>query len=146
MPYTVVVNTDAYRQRRCSKENWEPGTTNSFMKAVNGWRTEEPDIESVKWRIEMFLHGTPLDAFDDPKCNEWYNDPKNQIKYHDMPCDIMRNAFIECPGWHQGYCRIGKLLEELETSGHVRIPFAYAYDMRQYIKNMDGCFMEISKK
>ena len=36
--YQMVINTDAYVCERCSKKNWEPGTKNDYMLAINGIR------------------------------------------------------------------------------------------------------------
>ena len=45
----------------------------------------------------------------------------------------------------QGYFPIGTIIEKLKTENVVRIPFKWLYDIRQYDKHMDGCYMEISK-
>lgn len=34
--YRVKINTDSYKCKRCSKKNWEPGTMNDYMLAING--------------------------------------------------------------------------------------------------------------
>ena len=31
MPYRVTISTAAYKPRRCSVKNWEPGTVNDFI-------------------------------------------------------------------------------------------------------------------
>ena len=36
-------------------------------------------------------------------------------------------------------------MEELKKNGVVRVPFKWLYDIRQYDKNMNGCYMEIKK-
>lgn len=48
-------------------------------------------------------------------------------------------------GFKQGYFDRDKVIAELEEKGIVRIPFSWVYDVRQYDKHFDGCFMEISK-
>lgn len=45
----------------------------------------------------------------------------------------------------QGYFDIDKVLEKLKTEGTVKVPFKWLYDIRQYDKAMDGCYMEIVK-
>ena len=32
--YKVTINTDSYKYRPCSKQNWESGTWNDFMLAL----------------------------------------------------------------------------------------------------------------
>lgn len=45
----------------------------------------------------------------------------------------------------QGYFDIDDVLEKLKKEGTVRIPFSWLYDIRQYDKAMDGCYMKITK-
>lgn len=45
----------------------------------------------------------------------------------------------------QGYFSIDKIIEKLKAEGIVKIPFKWLYDIRQYDKAMDGCYMEITK-
>lgn len=45
----------------------------------------------------------------------------------------------------QGYFSIDEVMEKLKTKGYVKIPFKWLYDIRQYDKAMDGCYMEITK-
>ena len=41
--------------------------------------------------------------------------------------------------------RIDKVLDELKTERIIKVPFKWLYDIRQYDKSMDGCYMEITK-
>ena len=34
--YKMMIHTGAYKPKRCSKKNWEPGTQNDYMAAING--------------------------------------------------------------------------------------------------------------
>ena len=48
--YRVKINTDSYKCKRCSKKNWEPGTMNDYMLAINGiTRTIYTKRELRKW-------------------------------------------------------------------------------------------------
>lgn len=48
-------------------------------------------------------------------------------------------------GFMQGYFDIDKVLDLLKKEGSVKVPFSWLYDIRQYDKCMDGCYMEITK-
>ena len=56
MPYKISINTEAYKPSRCSEKNWEHGTVNDFMAALNGWHSRVKNLKEVRWQIEMF-HG-----------------------------------------------------------------------------------------
>lgn len=45
----------------------------------------------------------------------------------------------------QGDSSIDEVMEKLKAEGTVKIPFKWLYDIRQYDKDMDGCYMEITK-
>ena len=45
----------------------------------------------------------------------------------------------------QGYFSIGEVIEKLKKEGTVKVPFSWLYDIRQYDKAMNGCYMEIKK-
>jgi hypothetical protein len=149
--FKVRISTDAYKPRRCSKKNWEPGTMNDFMEALNQWNNIEPDKQCLRWRIAMFAHNCMENNWDTEKnwytdkYKEWENNPKNKITYFDKLCEFERTSNIEVYGFAQGYFNVDKVIKELNEKGKVRIPFSWAYDSRQYLKNMDGCFMEIIK-
>lgn len=38
-----------------------------------------------------------------------------------------------------------EVMEKLKANGVIRVPFKWLYDIRQYDKAMDGCYMEIVK-
>ena len=148
--YKVVIDTDKYKNRRCSKKNWENGTMNNFMGALNGWNNIEPDEQCLRWRIAMFAHNAINDNWDDEKeeytekYKEWKDNPKNTIKYYDELCEFERIGHPEVYGFAQGYFNVNKVIKELHKEKTVKIPFSWAYDGRQYLKNMDGCFMKIT--
>lgn len=142
--YNVRISTEAYVPRKASKKNWEPGTMNDFMAALNGWKSRVTNIKLVRWQIELFLRGS-VTYGPDQKEEALAFMEKNRITYRDHLCGFDREEYVECPGFHQGYCDINKILEDLKKKGRVRIPFSWAYDSRQYVKNMDGCYMEIEK-
>lgn len=141
--YRVTINTTNYRDKRCSKNNWEPGTLNNFMRALNGWKTTEPNLKKLKWRIEFFA-GKGCE-WGDPEWEEWLNQPKNSFQYYDELCDMERVGRPEAYGFKQGYFNIDDVIEKMRKEGRAIIPFKWCYDVRQYDKNMDGCYMEIIK-
>ena len=142
--YNVKIVTDAYKPRRGSKKNWEPGTMNDFMAALNGWKCRESNIKMVKWRLELFLRGGITYGPDQRDDAEAFLN-RSRITYRDKLCGIDRTEYVECPNFHQGYVDIDKIIEDLKKRGSVRVPFSWAYDTRQYLDNMDGCYMEIEK-
>lgn len=144
--YVISINTKAFRPFRCSKKNWEPGTINSIMQALDEWSAVERSEREVEWRINLFLTGSGLPhEGDEADYQVWVNQPENTIPYMDEPCGVRRETKPECPGFHQGYCRVSRYLRELKENRQVRIPFSAAYDVRQYNKNLDGCYMFIRK-
>lgn len=70
---------------------------------------------------------------------------KNIIKYHDRLCELDRQQYLSGYGWMQGYFNIGEIMGKLKAEGTVKIPFKWLYDIRQYDKAMDGCYMEITR-
>lgn len=70
---------------------------------------------------------------------------KNTIKYHDRLCNLNRQQYLSGYGWMQGYFSIGEVMEKLKKEGTVKVPFSWLYDIRQYDKAMNGCYMEITK-
>ena len=54
MAYRFTVNTESYKDMRCSEKNWEPGTLNDFMHTLNGWTIRENNLREVAWRIAYF--------------------------------------------------------------------------------------------
>lgn len=144
--YIITINTKAFRPFRCSKKNWEPGTINSIMMALDDWSTVERTEREVEWRINMFLsgHGHPHEG-DEMDYQLWSEQSVNKISFMDEPCGIERETKPECPGFHQGYYRIEQYMNELQKKRQVCIPFSAAYDGRQYKKNLDGCYMLIKQ-
>ena len=39
---------------------------------------------------------------------------------------------------------VGEIVEKLKKERTVRVPFKWLYDIRQYDKDMNGCYMEIT--
>lgn len=142
MSYSVTINTGAYKPRRCSKKNWEPGTLNNYMEALNGWSSVEPTLREVKWRIQLFCG---QDAYADDGWETWYKQPHNTIEYYDKLCGFPRKQTVSGYGFLQGYFNIDNVLTKLEIDGTIKIPFKWLYDTRQYLRNMDGCYMQITK-
>ena len=148
MPYICIIDTSKYKPRRCSKKNWEPGTRNDFMRALNGWRHEEPDHQSLRWRLMMFQGSAPYDPdeYDSEAYQTWVHQPCNRLTYQDRLCEMTRSAEICPPGFKQGPgLRVGALIEAVDRDGYLEIPFSRVYDIRQYDRHMDGCVMRITK-
>ena len=147
--YKVTINIDSYKHQPCSKKNWEPGTWNDFMLALSKWKSTEKSLREVLWRIEMFLKHPPIIRDKEnggyKRYQKWFSQPKNKIRYLDRLCECEREDKIQVYGFAQGYCEINEFISELKKNGTVRIPFKEAYDIRQYYKGMDGCYMEITK-
>ena len=150
----MVINTDTYQCAKCSKKNWEPGTRNDNMIAINGITRNLYNMREVMWQIELF-HGNSFlhSEYDDnnPEENYGLSDryvkflKKNTIKYYDRLCGFERTQYLSGYGWMQGYFDVDKLLSQLKQDGFVKIPFKMLYDIRQYDKAMEGCYMEIRK-
>lgn len=141
--YKVNINTNEYRPyKKISEKNWECGTINAFMSAINGWNTIEKDLESLKWRIELFCG---RHNFEKESWMTWYERDVNTITYLDNYCGFERNSEVSPYGFKQGYFDIDKVIEDIEIYGSVKIPFKYVYDLRQYNKRFDGCYIEINK-
>lgn len=152
--YKMVINTDKYICDKCSRKNWEPGTRNDYMLAINGITRTLYSMREVIWQLELFrgnsfLHSEYSD--NNPEENHGLSDryvkflKKNTITYHDRLCGFDRTHYLSGYGFTQGYFDIDKILEDLRKDGAVKIPFTWLYDVRQYSKNMNGCFMEITK-
>lgn len=143
MSYEVRINTSEYKSRRASRKNWEPATMNAYMSAVNGWTTTEPDLEHVKWRLMMFQGNAYVT--DTAEYQSWKSNPVNIVRYYDQYCEMEREQRPSGYGFMQGYFNVGKALETLKETGYLKVPFKSLYDSRQYIRNMDGCYMEIKE-
>lgn len=143
--YQAVINTDGYKLMPCSKKNWEAGTINNFMIAINGWKSTERSLQEVRWRIEMLFKHAHYHC-GNYHWEKWFAQRKNKIKYHDRLCELDRLDDISVPGFAQGYVDIGALLEKLKAKGKVLIPFSMGYDIRQSGgKRYKSCYMEICR-
>ena len=111
--YQAVINTDGYKLMPCSKKNWEAGTVNDFMLAINGWKSTERSLQEVRWRIEMLFKHAHYHC-GNSHWEKWFAQRKNKIKYHDRLCELDRLDDISVPGFAQGYVDIGALLEKLK--------------------------------
>lgn len=152
--YKMVIRTDSYICGRCSKKNWEPGTRNDYMLAINGISRTLYNMREVMWQLELFRGNSFLiSEYDDnnPEENYGLSDQyvkflkKNTITYHDRLCEFERTQYLSGYGWMQGYFNIDEVMGKLKTEGSVKVPFQWLYDIRQYDKAMDGCYMEITK-
>ena len=152
--YKMRINTDEYLCEKCSKKNWEPGTRNDYMLAINGITRTLYSLREAMWQLELFggnsfLHSEYSSS--NPKENHGLFDryvkflKKNTIKYHDRLCDLDRTQYLSGYGFMQGAFCASNALEELKDSGYVKVYFKELYDMRQYSRNMNGCYMEIEK-
>lgn len=150
MAYKVRIDTSEYKNMKCSQKNWEPGTMNDFMRAINGWSIREGNLRELSWRISYLANWAPYKASGDnyPTYKAWlekHDERKNYIKFWDSMCEFERRLPVQVYGFAQGYFSIDKKIEELKKNGVVRIYFKEFYDIRQYNKNMNGCFIEITK-
>lgn len=160
MAYRVTINTDAYKCARCSKKNWEPGTRNDYMLAINGRTFMEHSIREVRWLLDLFQgidhnngEWTPANADKTGKYGDyygmsdryynWLHRKAHHVEYHDRLCDLTRRQVLSGYGWMQGYFDRQKVIDELLENGSVKVPFKYLYDIRQYDTNMNGCYMLI---
>lgn len=143
--YKVVVNTDAYKHMHCSKKNWEPGTINDFMVAINGWSIIEPDLKCLQWRIESFFHHAHSQYEPKTKFKKWRERAINKIRFFDRLCDMHRIEDVGVYGFAQGYIDVDSIIGEVKNTGKAKIDFSRAYDLRQRLgKIMKGCYLEIT--
>lgn len=152
--YRVTVNTSAYKCARCDEKNWEPGTRNDYMLAINGITRTLYSIREVRWQLELFRGNSFLSSEyseNNPKENHGLSDryvrflKKNTIKYRDRLCGFDRQQYLSGYGWMQGYFDLDKVIEQLKKDGIVQVPFKWLYDQRQYSRAMNGCYMEIQR-
>ena len=108
----------------------------------------------VLWQLKLFQGESFLSSEwseNNPKENHGLSDryvkflKKNQITYHDRLCDCERTRPLSGYGFMQGHFDIDKYLNILKETGMIQIPFSALYDIRQYDKCMNGCYMEIKK-
>lgn len=119
--YKVIINTDSYKKKRCSKKNWEPGTMNDYMEAINGWHTTEHSLREVMWRLQMFQgQGFPISEYDTEKdelserYRKWESKKCNTITYLDKLCGFERKQLLTGYGFTQGYFSIGNMIEKTQ--------------------------------
>ena len=154
--YRVKINTDSYKCKRCSKKNWEPGTMNDYMLAINGITRTIYTKRELIWQLELFrgesfltglLSEYDIDSEGNLRLSDRYAEflKKNRIKYYDRLCGFEREQYLSGYGFMQGYFDIDKVLEQLKKEGFAKVLFSWLYDTRQYDKCMDGCYMEITK-
>ena len=125
---------------------------NDFMITLNGWHTTEHSLREVYWRIMMFrgVDWIP-EEWDEQKESlserylKWRNKSCNRICFTDRLCGIERTHRPSGYGFMQGYLDERKCIEELKKNGAVTIPFSRLYDIRQYYKGQNGCYMKIEK-
>lgn len=151
--YKMVINTSMYDYEPTSKENWEAGTRNDYMSAINGITRTLHSLKEVKWQIELWRGNSFLTSeYSDKnsKENNGLSDKymkflrKNTIKYHDLLCDTERTSYLSGLGFMQGYIDIDKEVKKLKKEGIIRIPLSKFYDIRQqYSKLMKECYIEI---
>lgn len=125
---------------------------NNYMEALNGWNTTAKNLNEVRWQLEMFSGACPSSNYWDYELNNytkeytcWKNKPENKITYLDKLCGFERKSPIEAYGFKQGYFSIDDVIELLKRKNSVKVYFSWCYDVRQYIENMDNCYMEITK-
>ncbi len=147
MAYRVSINTKGYTRQKCSEKNWEPGTVNNFIYALDGWKCREPNLRYLMWRLE-FIAGRSFANVED--CLEeykvWIYQKKNRITFCDEICGFHRTEDVSVYGIAQGYVDLGKKIEELRKKGSVTIEFTEFYDTRQRMyKTMKGCYILVEK-
>ena len=151
--YQFTLNTDSYICHSCSKKNWEPGMKNDYMLAINGITRSLRSLREVEWQLELFRGNSFLQTeYSDtnPEENHGLSDryvkflKKNTIKYYDRLCKLYRTQYLSAYGFALGYVDIDEVLKTLKSNGTVQIPFSRFYDIRQYDKNMNGCYIEIT--
>ena len=160
MRYRITINTDSYKCGRCSKKNWEPGTRNDYMLAINGRTFCENNLREVSWLLDLFQGNshnngewTPENADKVGKHGDyygmsdrfynWLHKKSHWVKYHDRLCGFDRQQWLSGYGFMQGYLDKREYLAELEKKGVVKVPFKALYDIRQYDSAMNGCYMKI---
>ena len=152
--YKIIINTDSYKCKSCSKTNWEPGTRNDYMLAINGLKRTLYSMREVMWQLELFRGNSfLLSEYDENNKEENYHLSdryikflhKNTINYYDRLCGFNRKQYLSGYGFMQGYFDIRNVINELKANGIVKVPFKWLYDLSQYDRCMDGCYMEIKK-
>ena len=147
MSYKVTFHTEAYKSHRASKKNWELGTQNDHIKALNGLSFVEETKEELSWRLLMAGGNTPYELTPESAvCYEaWRNNPRNTIKFQDKLCDMERTIYPSVPGFTQGYVNVDAVIQKVEKAGTAKVEFRQFYDLRQYDPHMNGCYIQIEK-
>lgn len=146
--YVITISTEAYKPMRASTQNWERGTINDFMEALNGYKVVETSLEKVMWRLQLF-NGAPYDEYNFRERMEWLDNPKSKAKitFFDKLCGFERTEYVKPYGFTQGYFDKCKIIRSLKNNGYVKIPFEWTYDPRQSnYKRFKGCYMQIVKR
>lgn len=130
------------------------GFTNDYMLAINGITRTIYTKRELIWQLELFRgQSFLLSEYDsnNPEENFGLSNryvkflKKNTIKYYDRLCGFERQQYLSGYGFMQGYFDIDKVLDLLKKEGSVKVPFSWLYDIRQYDRCMDECYMEITK-
>lgn len=141
--YKITVSTAEFNPFYATKKNWENGTRNDFMYAINSWHITEKNLRDLKNRVKLMLgHGVEEKYYQDDKA-KWLG--KSYITYEDRMCGFERTDTVGPYGFAQGYVDVDKHIQELLTTGESKIYFRDAYDIRQYHKNYDGCYILITR-
>lgn len=152
--YKMTIDTSKYKLGACDEKNWEPGTRNDYMIAINGRTSILYSMREVMWQLELFRGNSfVISEYDEKNNPENYHLSdryvkflkRNTVVYFDRLCGFKRKQYLSGYGWMQGYFSVEQVIEKLKTEGSVIIPFEWLYDIRQYDKAMDGCFMKIEK-
>lgn len=84
--YKMIINTDTYKCGRCSKKNWEPGTRNDYMIAINGITRTLRSMREVMWQLELFRGCSFLSS-------EWSaNNPEENFGLSDRYCKFLKKT------------------------------------------------------
>lgn len=140
--YRMTINTSKYICGKCSKANWEPGTRNDYMIAIDGIKRTLNSMREVIWQLKLFS-GDSFVEYGSDRYAKFLK--KNLITYYDRLCGFNRQQYLSGYGFMQGCFDVNAVMEKLKIEGTVRIPFKQLYDIRQYDKDMNGCYMEITK-
>lgn len=147
MSYKVTFHTEAYKSHRASKKNWELGTQNDHIKALNGLSFVEETKEELSWRLLMAGGNTPYELTLESavRYEAWRNNPRNTIKFQDKLCDMERTIYPSVPCFTQGYVNVDAVIQKVEKAGTAKVEFRQFYDLRQYDPHMNGCYIQIEK-
>lgn len=90
MSYKVTFHTEAYKSHRASKKNWELGTQNDHIKALNGLSFVEETKEELSWRLLMAGGNTPYELTPSRRC---------VMKHGATTQEIPSSSRISCATW-----------------------------------------------